>query len=184
MRRRDYVRPPRRQAYIAGVFNEAAYHGGMHTPALSPSSRALSALVLALSFATVAPLAHAAECAPRVRDGWIRLVPGGMPMHAGFGRIENPCPMPANVVSARSPAYGSVELHETRIVDGVSRMRAVPTLRIAPDGAAVLKPGGLHLMLMQPTATLKPGSKVAIEFSTGDGRRVLGEFEVRAPKVP
>jgi hypothetical protein len=125
--------------------------------------------------------APARDCAPQVRDGWIRLLPGGMPMQAGFGRIENRCPMPATIVSASSPAYAGVELHESRVVDGVNRMRAVPELRIAPDSAAVLQPGGLHLMLIRPTATLKPGSRVAIEFVLKDGRKLLGEFEVRKP---
>ena len=125
--------------------------------------------------------ACARDCAPQVKDGWIRLLPGGMPMQAGFGRIDNHCPMPATIVSATSPAYGSVELHESKLVGGISRMRAVPELRIAPDGAAVLQPGGLHLMLMQPKATLKPGSRIAIEFALKDGRKLLGEFEVRKP---
>ena len=128
------------------------------------------------------PLTAAArDCAPRVKDGWIRLLPGGMPMQAGFGRIENRCAMPATIVSASSPAYASVELHESKRVDGVHRMREVPGLRIAPDGAAVLQPGGLHLMLIKPNATLKPGSRVAIEFVLKDGRKLLGEFEVRKP---
>lgn len=135
-----------------------------------------------LALLVVLPLAACArDCTPRVSQGWIRLLPGGMPMQAGFGRIDNRCPMPATVVGARSAAYASVELHETRVVDGISRMRAVPELRIAPDGAAVLQPGGLHLMLMQPRAPLKPGSRVAVEFDLKDGRTVLGEFEVRKP---
>ena len=125
--------------------------------------------------------ACARDCAPQVKDGWIRLIPGGMAMQAGFGRIDNRCPMPATIVSASSPAYGSVELHESKTVGGVSRMRAVPELRIAPDGAAVLQPGGLHLMLMQPKSPLKAGSRVAIEFALKDGRKLLGEFEVRKP---
>ena len=125
--------------------------------------------------------ADAHACAPRVRDGWVRLVPGGMPMHAGFGRIENSCAAPATIVSASSPSYGSVMLHESRIVDGVSEMRMVQELRIKPDDAAVFKPGGLHLMLMDPTSPLKPGSHVAIDFALKDGRHVLGDFEVRAP---
>lgn len=138
---------------------------------------------VALCLCCVALQACARDCAPQVREGWVRLTPGGMPMHAGFGRIENACPMPATIVGASSPSYGSVELHESRLVDGVSRMRAVPELRIAPDGAATLKPGGLHLMLMQPKSTLKPGSKVAVEFELGDGRRILGEFDVRKPDL-
>ncbi len=136
---------------------------------------------LALSLCLLSLSACARDCAPQVRDGWVRMPPGDMPMMAGFGRIENRCPTPATIVSASSPAFGDTSLHETRIVDGVSRMRAVPDLRIAPDDAAVLKPGGLHLMLMQPRAPLKAGSRVAIEFRLQDGRTLLGEFEVRGP---
>ncbi len=104
-----------------------------------------------------------------------------MPMMAGFGRIENRCPTPITILFARSAAFAETSLHETRIVNGMSRMREVSELRVAPDDAAVLKPGGLHLMLMQPHAPLKAGSKVAIEFELSDGRKLLGEFEVRKP---
>ena len=138
--------------------------------------------LLALLLSLVSLGACARDCTPQVRDGWIRLPPGAMAMMAaGFGRIENHCATPATIVAASSPAFGETSLHETRIVEGISRMRAVPELRIAPDATAVLKPGGLHLMLMDPRVPLKAGTKVAIEFPLQDGRVVIGEFEVRAP---
>ncbi len=123
------------------------------------------------------------DCSPQVKNGWIRMIPGGMPMHAGFGRIENPCPMPATIVSASSPAYGSVDAHESTMVDGISRMRQLPELQIDPEGAAVLEPGGMHLMLLQPKANLEDGSRVVIEFKLKDGRTVQGAFEVRMPAL-
>ncbi|MFC3814067.1 copper chaperone PCu(A)C [Lysobacter sp. GCM10012299] len=135
----------------------------------------LLALLAALSTS-----AFAGECTLVVRDGWLRMPPMAMPMMAGFGRIENPCKKPLTVLTASSAAFGDVSLHETRVVDGVSRMRALPELRIGAGDSAVLKPGGMHLMLMQPGAALKPGSKVAIEFVTKDGGKFLGEFVVRA----
>jgi periplasmic copper chaperone A len=135
---------------------------------------------LALCLLFVFP-ACARECAPQLRDGWIRLTPVKMPMMAGFGRIENRCPTPVTITGVRSSAFGDVSLHETRIVDGVSRMRALPELRIVPDGAAVLKPGGMHLMLMQPHAPLKEGSRVVVEFTLKDGSVLRGELEVRKP---
>ena len=141
---------------------------------MTPRACLLALLLLPLA-------ATARDCVPQVKEGWIRMLPGGMPMQAGFARIDNRCPMPVTIVSASSPAYASVELHESKVVDGVNRMRAVPELRIAPQGAALLQPGGLHLMLMKPKATLKPGSRVAIEFTLQDGRTLLGEFEVRKP---
>lgn len=136
---------------------------------------------MAFSALSSTSTAHAAECSPRVTDAWLRLPPVAMPMMAGFGRIENPCATPLTIIGVDSPAFADTSLHETRIVDGVSRMRAMPELRIAPDAAATLKPGGLHLMLMQPHAPLKAGSKVVVEFALKGGGVLRGEFEVRAP---
>lgn len=152
------------------------YHIRMH--AIAYRLAAAVAFVFVLS----APVA-ARECRPQVLEGWVRMPPNRMPMMAGFGRIVNRCPTPATIVSARSPSFGSVELHETRVVDGVSRMRPVPQLRLAPDGAAVFKPGGMHLMLMRPGATLKPGSRIVVEFELAGGGTLLGEFEVRKPEI-
>ena len=137
------------------------------------------ACAFALSLAFVLPI-HARECAPRLRDGWIRMTPVKMPMMAGFGRIENPCPTPVTITGVSSSAFGDVSLHETRIVDGVSRMRELPELRIVPDGVAVLKSGGMHLMLMQPHAALQEGSRVAVEFALKEGGVLRGELEVRS----
>lgn len=139
--------------------------------------------LLGLLFAAAAAFvpAHARDCTAKVKEGWVRLPPVAMPMMAGFGRIENPCAGPVTIVGASSPAFGDVSLHETRVVDGVSRMRHLPELRVAPDGAAVLRPGGLHLMLMQPRAPLKDGSRVVIEFALKDGGVLRGEFVVRKP---
>ena len=111
----------------------------------------------------------------------MRMTPVAMPMMAGFGRMTNPCKMPIVIVSASSPAFGDVSLHETRNVGGVNRMRALDQLRLPPDGVVMLKPGGMHLMLMQPHAPLKEGSKVVVSFKLQDGREVLSELVVRKP---
>jgi len=140
----------------------------------------LRILALVVSTLIIAP-ACARDCTAQVKDGWVRLLPVDMPMMAGFGRIENACATPVTIVGASSPSFGEVTLHESRIVDGVSRMRAVPELRIAPSGSAVLKPGGLHLMMMSPSAKLKPGSRVVVEFRLKDGGLLRGEFEARRP---
>jgi periplasmic copper chaperone A len=142
----------------------------------------LAALSLGAACCLATPT-FARDCKPKITQGWVRLPPGKMPMMAGFGRIANACTTPVMIVGARSPSFASVELHETRIVDGISRMRHLPQLRLAPDASAVLKPGGMHLMLMKPSAALKPGSKVVIEFELAGGGALLGEFEVRKPEI-
>ncbi len=142
-----------------------------------------ASLLIALGFisATPAIAREKSACTPQIQQGWIRLLPGGMPMHAGFGRIDNACPQPITIVAAKSISYGDVELHESRNIDGVNRMRQLKELRIAPKDAAVLKPGGMHLMLMDPVKPVKPGSRIVIVFTLSDGRELLGEFIARKP---
>lgn len=100
-------------------------------------------------------------------------------MLAGFGRIENRCPAGAAIVGARSAAFADVSLHRTSLVDGISRMRPVPVLRVAAKGAVMFEPGALHLMLMQPAKPLKPGDHVTIDFRLQDGGHFRGDFVVR-----
>ena len=141
-----------------------------------------ASLWLGLSaFAFSALPACADDCEAVVADGWVRLPPMAMPMMAGFARIENDCAEPLVITGASSPAFAEVALHRSSIVDGISRMRAVPELHIAAEDTAVLEPGGLHLMLMQPREPLQAGSSVTVEFALEGGGVMRGEFEVRAP---
>jgi len=135
---------------------------------------------LALLFAA-SPLVRAGDCMPVVESAWIRQPPVAMPMMAGFADIRNPCGAAASIVAAGSPAFGSVEVHETRQVDGISRMRQVESLPVPANGKVSLAPGGLHLMLMRPVAPVEAGQRIAIEFELADGRKLQAEFEVRKP---
>ena len=122
---------------------------------------------------------HAAECLPVAKAAWVRLPPVAMPMMAGFARIENPCSSPAAVVGAESLAFADVSLHETRQEAGISRMREVERLPVAPGKAVELKPGGLHLMLHGPYQPLAAGEKTVITLKLADGRALPVQFEVR-----
>ena len=127
-----------------------------------------------------AQAAPASECLPRWEAGWVRLPPGAaMAMAAGFGRLANPCAQSLAVVSASSPAFGDVSLHESTQVDGVNRMREVDRLALPAGGAAILAPGGLHLMLMEPTQPLREGVAVPVTFVLADGRKVEASLQVR-----
>jgi len=134
----------------------------------------LPALLLAASSA-----AHAADCLPRVEGAWVRVTPVATPMMAGFGRIENRCAAPVAVTGAESLSFADVSLHETRDEGGVSRMREVAQLPIAPGKTAELKPGGLHLMLHRPYQPIAAGDRVVITLKLADGRSLPVTFEAR-----
>ncbi|TWH09370.1 copper chaperone PCu(A)C [Pseudoxanthomonas taiwanensis] len=138
---------------------------------------ALAALPAATRAATPASDDAKAACVV-MEDGWIRLSPVPQPrMLAGFGRIANHCGEAVAVVGARSPAFAEVSVHETTQVDGLSRMRELERLPV--HGEAVLQPGGLHLMLMQPGKALAEGERVPLVLLLADGREVPVELAVR-----
>ncbi len=134
-----------------------------------------------MSLIAVASLpAWAGDCKPVLKDGWINLPPVPEPhMLAGYGRIENPCGQPVSVVSVASPAFMHASLHRSEVVEGVSRMREVDALPVAAKSSVILKQGGLHLMLMHPSAPVKAGDKVAVTFKLKDGREVASELLVK-----
>ena len=112
-------------------------------------------------------------------NAWIRLAPPGSMMLAGYVELENKGDQPLRITGGQSGAFGSVEIHRTEEVDGVSRMRAVPVLEIAPGQRVKLEPGGLHLMLMQPHRELDEGSTVAIDLLDENGAPLPVAFTVR-----
>jgi len=133
-----------------------------------------------LGLCALATSATAAEpTCVSMREGWVRLPPGPMPMAAGYGTIRNDCRSAVVVVGAGSKAFGEVSLHETTLVQGISRMREVERLPIAAGATVELKPGALHLMLMQPEVTLKEGAALPLRLSLEDGRKVDGVLQVR-----
>jgi len=110
------------------------------------------------------------DSGPDFYEAWVRAVPGGVNMTAGFGTMRNPGNEPIHIKSFSSPSFGSVSLHHTELEDGVSRMREIPVLSIEPRSSFVLEPGGYHLMLMMPSEEIQPGDSVVVEMAATDGR--------------
>ena len=67
--------------------------------------------------------------------------------------------------------------HETRQEGDVSRMSEAGPLTIPPGGTLAMKPGGLHIMLMD----LKGGLKVGQEFPLTIAFEKAGKVKVGKP---
>jgi copper(I)-binding protein len=94
--------------------------------------------------------------------------------------IRNPGPAADRIVSARTPAARTVELH-THIRDGdVMRMRPVPAIDLPPGQEVRFAPGGLHLMLIGLTAPLRQGERVPVTLVLERGGEVQVELSVEA----
>jgi hypothetical protein len=73
------------------------------------------------------------------------------------------------IISASSPAAKTVELHTHMHENGMMKMRQVPNINIPAGGDALLKPGGLHIMLIGLTQELKKDVPVSVTIKYEDG---------------
>ncbi len=115
-----------------------------------------------------------------VTDAWIRLAPPGASMMAGYATLSNTGDAPVTVLTVQSDAFRMASLHETIDDKGVSKMREIHRLVVAPGATVALQPGGRHLMLMQPRHDIVAGEKVEVMFLLNDGTRVETYFDVPA----
>jgi copper(I)-binding protein len=120
----------------------------------------------------------AGEAELTFEDAWVRAVPPGMGMTAGFGTLHNNGDADIVITGFSSAEFGDVTLHRTEQADGMSRMREVPSLEVPAGSVVDLAPGGYHLMLMKPLPALKEGQPVTLEISAQDGRSFRFELPV------
>jgi copper(I)-binding protein len=78
-----------------------------------------------------------------------RPVPG-MSMGAGYLTLENNSAQRINITRVHSPELVSVEMHESVLEDGVSRMYRLQEVVILPGHSVSFEPGAKHLMLRYP----------------------------------
>lgn len=97
-------------------------------------------------------------------DVEIRSPMPGMQMSAGYLTLSNNTTQPITITHVASPQFESVEMHESVLEDGVSRMYELAELKILPETSVIFERGGKHLMLMRP---VDDSDVVTLEFYAG-----------------
>lgn len=114
-----------------------------------------------------------------VSEVWARASAGAAKIGAAYAKIANQGEGADRLVSASSPVAGAVELH-TMVMEGdVMKMRAVPSIDVAPGTTVELKPGGLHIMLIDLTAPLKEGTSFPLTVTFEKGGSSTLRVQVR-----
>ena len=116
-----------------------------------------------------------------VHDAWIMLPPPNSNA-AAFMKVSNHTDEAAVLVGAKSPVADRVEIHQSVMAEGVTRMEKLEMISIPAGETLVLAPKGIHVMLFEPTA-LAEGSPVPMELEFKSGQRVSTTADVqrRAP---
>ncbi|MBL8132572.1 MAG: copper chaperone PCu(A)C [Anaerolineae bacterium] len=105
-------------------------------------------------------------------DPWVRPSVPGAPNSAAFGMLVNLTGEAVRLVAADAEVAEVVELHEMVMGEGdVMQMRPIEGgIAVPASGTALLKRGGLHVMLINLTAELTAGESVdlTLSFDSGD----------------
>ncbi|MBI4984879.1 MAG: copper chaperone PCu(A)C [Rhodocyclales bacterium] len=121
-----------------------------------------------LCAATGAAYAAGAADAVQASDATVRLMPPGARATAAFMVLKNSGDKDVKLVKAESAVAKTVELHTHLNEGGVMKMRQVPAIEIKAKSETALKPGGFHIMLIDPVP-LKEGEKISFVLSFDDG---------------
>lgn len=101
---------------------------------------------------------------------------------AGYMVIANDGAEPDALIGIETPAAQKAMLHESATdAQGVATMTHIDRLPIPAGDAAVLEPGGFHIMLMGLTAPLTEGQMVPATLVFEKAGRVQIEFMIDPP---
>ena len=89
----------------------------------------------------------------------------GVRMGAGYLSLSNATSQRILITKVMSPNFESVEMHESVLEDGISRMVKLDEVAILPGRTVHFEPGGKHLMLRDPFDTPEI---VTLKFYDGD----------------
>ena len=106
------------------------------------------------------------------------------PMVAGNGAVYmmlmNKGGQADTLTSVSSDIAETIELHETKMEGDVMKMAPVQGgIEVPAGGSAELKPGGLHVMLINLKEELVPGNKIELTLNFENSDPIKVEAEIR-----
>jgi len=142
-----------------------------------PANRLLATTLL--TFVTVLSSGLANADAIRVDNAWARATAPGQKVAAVF--MDLTAGADRTLVAAESPASKQVELHTMAMENGVMIMREVKEIALPKGRTVQLKPGGLHIMLIDLNGQITADSSVALTLVVKDAAGRTERLAVRAP---
>lgn len=115
-----------------------------------------------------------------VHGAWVQLMPGTGGAYLTI--VNHDATAGDRLLRVESDVAGAVEIHETRDDGGVLRMIAHPDgVEIPPGETVELRPGGLHLMLIEPKPPGDEAGAVGLRLYFERAGRIDIDAERRSP---
>ena len=133
-----------------------------------------------LSAAALALASTAAFAQPvQVSNAWMRpTVPG---QQATGAYMSLTAPKALTLVGISTPAAGIAEVHEMKMDGDVMKMREIPALALPAGKTVALKPGGLHVMLMDLKQPVAKDTRVPMTLRFRDAAGVESTLDLVLP---
>jgi hypothetical protein len=97
----------------------------------------------------------------KVVQPWVRETPKGAKVGGGYMTITNTGATSDRLVGGATPAAGRFEVHVMSMDGGVMKMRQMENgIEIKPGETVELKPGGLHVMMMDLKQPFAKGGEI------------------------
>jgi copper(I)-binding protein len=104
--------------------------------------------VLGLLVALSAPVLAAGTATIKVEGAWARESPPAVTNGAAYMTLINEGKEADRLLGASGEVSSVVELHTHLLEEGVMKMRPIEVIEVNPGEPTVLRPGGLHIMLI------------------------------------
>jgi copper(I)-binding protein len=96
----------------------------------------------------------------QIGSPWARATPKGSTVTAGYLTITNKGTEADRLIGGSAAPASRFEVHTTVTENGVAQMRQVTSLEIKPGETVELKPGGLHVMMMELKQPFAKGGEI------------------------
>jgi copper(I)-binding protein len=125
--------------------------------------RPLVPLVLILGLGSVSVAADSGGVV--IKQAWARATAGSASTGVVYLTLEAKPQANDRLLAVATPAADEAELHIAFTENGVAKMRPVSAVDVNDGAPIVMKPGGLHIMLMGLKAPLKEGQSFPLTLT-------------------
>jgi len=124
-----------------------------------------SALLLAVVFSAQAHSQTPGQNIIVVDHPWARATPAGAKTGAVYVTLINNGTTGDRLLSATTPVADKVQFHSATEDNGISRMREMRTVEVAPGAKVSFNPGGRHIMVVGLKQPLKEGQSFPLTLT-------------------